>query len=116
MAAAVLANADELTVHDLRTGIRRLSECLRAFDALFPQGEAARVRRRLRKVMVLAAEVRNRDIAGNLFVKAGISAEDPMLDRLRREKQEWQTVLLAKLVVYGREERPKRWLRRLKAQ
>jgi len=42
MASAAETKADVDSVHDLRTSIRRLSECLRAFEELYPRGEAGR--------------------------------------------------------------------------
>lgn len=116
MSAVVVSNGDEASVHDLRTSIRRLSECLRTFADLFPGGEAGRLRRRLRKLMALAGEVRNRDIAGNLLVKAGVPTDDPLFDRLRAEKQEWQSALTDKVVAWTLGKRPKRWRSLLKTR
>jgi CHAD domain-containing protein len=57
-------------VHDLRVAIRRLSECLRVFDSVFPEGAADEVRGSLKVAMKQAAEVRNHDIASTLMHKA----------------------------------------------
>ena len=103
------AQADEDSVHHLRTSIRRLSECLRTFDSVFPGGEAGRLRRKLKKLMDLAAEVRNRDIAGELFLKAGVNLNDPLLARLNREKQTSRQTLLDKLSDLTERKRPERW-------
>ena len=116
MAAAADRGADEESVHDLRTSIRRLSECLRAFEALYPLGEAGRLRRKLRKLMQLAAEVRNRDIAGELFVKAGLASDDTLFVRLNAEKHEWQSALTDKIVAWTEKERAKQWRGIVKAK
>ena len=53
---------DEEPIHDLRVSIRRLSQCLSEFRKFLPHG-AKNTRKRLGKLMDLAAEMRNRDIA-----------------------------------------------------
>ncbi len=116
MKAVCESKADVDSVHDLRTSIRRLSECLRAFEELFPGSEAGRLRRRLRKLMQLAAEVRNRDIAGELFIEANVPSEDALFDRLKAEKQEWQTLLTNKVIAWTEREKPKQWHGMLKAK
>ena len=116
MASVAETKADVDSVHDLRTSIRRLSECLRAFEELYPRGEAGRLRRRLRKLMQLAAEVRNRDIAAELFVKAGVAPEDALFERLRLEKHEWQSALTDRIITWTERERAKQWHSMLKAK
>ena len=113
-AAEAKANAD--SVHDLRTSIRRLSECLKTFDNLFPRGEAGRLRRKLRKLMQLAGEVRNLDIAGSLFEKAGVPPDDALMDRLRTEKLACQSALTDKIIAWTEDQRPKKWHGMLKAK
>ncbi len=109
MGTTLASQADEDSVHHLRTSIRRLSECLRAFEDVFPKGEAGRLRKKLRKLMDLAAEVRNRDISGELFVKAGVAAEDPMMARLNAEQRVRRQELLDKVNGLLERKRPERW-------
>ena len=116
MNAAAEAKADEDSVHNLRTSIRRLSECLKSFDDLFPRGEAGRLRRKLRKLMQLAGEVRNLDIAGSLFEEAGVPPDDALMDRLRAEKLAGQSALTDKIIAWTESGRPKAWQGRLKAK
>jgi len=59
---------DEDPIHDLRVSIRRLSQCLSEFRDFLPH--AKRTRKRLGKLMDLAAEMRNRDIAIELVGSA----------------------------------------------
>jgi CHAD domain-containing protein len=73
---------DPEAVHDLRVSIRRLSQCLRVFQQFFPAGERRRVRRRLKKLMRAAGEVRNRDIALDLLASFGVPADSEVLRRL----------------------------------
>ena len=116
MTSAAEAKANANSVHDLRTSIRRLSECLKTFDNLFPRGEAGRLRRKLRKLMQLAGEVRNLDIAGSLFEKAGVPPDDVLMERLREEKLACQRALTDKIIAWTEHQRPKKWHGMLKAK
>lgn len=73
---------DPDAVHDLRVSIRRLGQCLRVFQQFFPAKERKRVRRRLKKLMQAAGEVRNRDIALDLIASFGVPADSQVLRRL----------------------------------
>ena len=65
---------DEDAIHDLRVSIRRLSQCVREFLPFFPKHEARKILKQLGKMMDLAAEMRNRDVAIELIGKHGGSA------------------------------------------
>ena len=54
---------DEEPIHDLRVSIRRLSQCLSEFREFLPRHKKKRTLKQLAKLMDLAAEMRNRDIA-----------------------------------------------------
>lgn len=99
--ASQIASAERLetpdSVHDLRTGIRRLSECLRTFDVFFPNGEAAKLRRELKQMMDLAGDVRNRDIAEKLFTKSGALPTDKFMVKLSEEHTGAREALAAKI-------------------
>src|SRR5689334_22620842 len=58
---------DEDAIHDLRVAIRRLSQCLREFRAFFPRQESKKILKQLGRLMDLAGEMRNRDIAVELL-------------------------------------------------
>jgi CHAD domain-containing protein len=78
---------DAEAIHDLRVAIRRLTQALRALQGVFPKKETKRVRRKLRGMMDLAAEIRNRDIAMELLGKAGVAADaSPVAQRLAAER------------------------------
>ncbi len=109
MADTHAAAADEESVHHLRTSIRRLSECLRTFQDVLHSQKARRVRRKLRVLMDLAAEVRNRDIAEVLFRKAGVAPEDGLATRLEAEKLLARASLVAKLDSWQERKRPDHW-------
>jgi len=59
--AAKTVGADE--VHDLRVSIRRFSQGLILFGDFFPEWQVEKVRKRLKRMMNLTSEIRNRDIA-----------------------------------------------------
>jgi len=73
---------DEEPIHDLRVAIRRLSQCLREFRQFFPRHKA--VRRRLSRLMDVAAQIRNRDIAIQLIGER----EQEIVAALRREREQ----------------------------
>ena len=81
---------DPESVHDLRVAIRRFQQCLRVFHQFFPRGEAKRIRRRLRKVMNLSAEVRERDIALGLIKQSGAAADGRLGARLVQQRKKAQ--------------------------
>jgi CHAD domain-containing protein len=72
---------DEKAIHDLRVAIRRLSQCLREFRQFFPRHKV--IRRRLSRLMDLAAQIRNRDIAIELIG----STDGEIVGTLRRERE-----------------------------
>jgi CHAD domain-containing protein len=72
-AARAARQPDADAVHDVRVSIRRLTQCLRVFGEFFPKGRTRRTRRELKKLLGLAAEVRNRDIAIEFLSGAGLA-------------------------------------------
>lgn len=74
-------------IHDLRVSIRRFAQGLKLFESFFPKWEVKKVRRMLKRMMRLTAEIRNRDIT-LVFL-----AEEAVPDhrrRVERERQVWQ--------------------------
>ena len=61
---------NEDTVHKVRVAIRRFQQALRVFRQYFPADGSKRVKAKLKSVMDLAGELRNRDIAIGLVRKA----------------------------------------------
>ena len=50
-------------IHDLRVSIRRFSQGLSVFDHFFPPWEVKKVTKRLKRMMRLTSQIRDRDIA-----------------------------------------------------
>jgi CHAD domain-containing protein len=101
------AEAD--AIHDLRVSIRRLSQCLRAFGAFLPRGKVKKVRRGLRSLMNLAAEVRNSDVALGLLSRAGVAAKSPVAGSLRRRRLEAEQALLGWIKQWQRRDLSRKW-------
>ncbi len=93
--------ADE--VHDLRVSIRRLICALVVFKPCFPRKDSRRIRRALKKIMALAASVRDRDIALRLLAKLVPSAPNSLIRLLQTEREEAAKILVVCL---------ERWVRR----
>jgi len=77
-------HTDERAIHDLRVAIRRFSQCLEEFHQFFPAGRTKKIRKRLKKLMHLAARTRDRDVALELI---GATSPDLAADlKLEREQ------------------------------
>jgi CHAD domain-containing protein len=108
--AAKLRDAD--SIHDLRVAIRRFEQCLQIFHQFLPGGHK-KIRRRLRKIMELSGEIRNRDIALALLKQAGLPARSALSTRLLRERREMQRKLLASFDRWGDRDLSRKWGSRL---
>jgi CHAD domain-containing protein len=100
---------NEDAIHDLRVSIRRLSQCLREFHQFFPRHEAKKILKQLGKVMDLAAEMRNRDIAIELIGKDGRPAESAFLANLGPERELAKQKLTRALVQWRRRDFSRKW-------
>jgi CHAD domain-containing protein len=101
------AGTDE--IHDLRVSIRRFSQCLRVFAQFFPSARRKRVRKRLRNVMGLAAEVRNCDVALELMREAGIEEGAATARTLARKREDAIGLLYGTLKRWARRDFSRRW-------
>jgi CHAD domain-containing protein len=100
---------DEEAIHDLRVSIRRLSQCLREFYQFFPKRATKKILKQLGKVMDLAAEMRNRDIAIELIGKDGGPQESAFLASLRGERDQAKRKLTSALVQWRRHDFSRKW-------
>jgi CHAD domain-containing protein len=96
-------------IHDLRVSIRRLTQALRAFRTLLGKKPSKQVRIALRQVMDIAAEIRSRDIALELFAAARVPDGAPACGRLRQERQAAERRLLTKIRAWHRGKVCERW-------
>jgi CHAD domain-containing protein len=96
-------------VHDLRVSIRRFLECLSVFRDHFPSRVARKSRRRLRRVMDLAAEVRNRDVSIELVGQAGAGPRSALFGWLAEARRGAMEALADELRRLNRREFSRRW-------
>ena len=90
-------------VHDLRVAIRRYLGVLVVLKPYFPGSGTKKVRQRLKKMMLQAGSVRDRDIALRLLAKKHSSASSALARQFRAERAEGARTLAVSL---------KRWVRR----
>ena len=97
---------DEDAVHDLRVTIRRFGQSLRVFSQFVPDREVKRVKKRLRHIMDLTGEVRNRDITLELLEKAGITEH---ADAVKNGRELAMRILVSELERWKVEHDAVRW-------
>jgi CHAD domain-containing protein len=97
---------DEESIHDLRVAIRRFGRSLRVFSQYVPRKPSREVRKKLRHMMELAGEARNRDIALALLRKAGIDAPAPAV---ASERELAARILASELERWQADREPVRW-------
>ena len=74
-------------IHDLRVSIRRFSQGLLLFPAFFPKWEIKKIKKRLKRMMRLTSEIRNRDIALEFLRAAKSVRHRAGMERERRAFQ-----------------------------
>ena len=97
---------NEEAIKDLRVSIRRLSQCLREFHPFFPRHHIKKILKQLGKVMDMAAEMRNRDIALELIGRPGGAA---FTANLRRERDQAKKKLIRALVRWRHHDFTRKW-------
>ncbi|HXN47840.1 MAG TPA: CHAD domain-containing protein [Bryobacteraceae bacterium] len=83
-------------VHDLRVAIRRFTQALAAFDSCFSVQEVKKIKRRLKRTMRLAGDVRDYDIAIEMLSRFK-SAPAAILTSFRKRRKEAERDLTAAL-------------------
>jgi CHAD domain-containing protein len=70
-------------IHDVRVSIRRFSQGLALFEDFFPPWEVKKIRRRLKRMLMLTSEIRDRDIALDFLAGLKETRHRPRLVRKR---------------------------------
>jgi CHAD domain-containing protein len=70
-------------IHDVRVSIRRFSQALLLFKDLFPPREVKKIKRRLKRMLRLTSEIRNRDITLEYLASVKVTRHRPHLVRQR---------------------------------
>ncbi len=102
---------DPDSVHDLRVAVRRLSQCLDVFAALFPKGAARKVDRKIDKLRRLAGQVRDLDIT--LEYSAAHQVGDTPAVRMAERRRKAFRELREALSHAGKREPWRKWRTRL---
>lgn len=96
-------------VHDLRVAIRRLSQALRTFAAMFQAREARTMRQALKPALEAAAVARDLDVGTELLNKEGLPAEHPLLNKMAGERRRAGLALIGQLYLLRAQELPAAW-------
>jgi len=98
-------------VHDLRVAIRRFQQALALFGPCFPADETKKTGRKLKRLMALAGDVRNCDIAAHLLAR---SEKAPVLQqKMEARRKEACARLTARLKRHGDRHWYTKWRARL---
>ena len=111
--AAKSPNAD--AVHDIRVDIRKISQALRVFKPVFPGQERKKFRRKLKRIMELAGEVRNFDIALKLLKKSKSNAAQPLQSTFKKRRKRAARAFAKALRRWIDQRLPSEWRSRLLA-
>jgi CHAD domain-containing protein len=109
--AARFADAD--SIHDLRVAIRRLSRCLRLFSKFYPDDSWKKIRKELSVILHAAGDIRDRDIAVELLVKAEVPRRSAIYAQLQSERRKAAGELRIKVRNWKADHSPRKWRSRL---
>lgn len=101
------------TIHDLRVSIRRFNQGARVFRQFLPERRLRRLRRRLDRILDLAAAVRDRDVALEHCTQAGAPETAAIMGTLRGQREEAERELRKSLKRVELRDRSARWRARL---
>lgn len=100
-------------VHDLRVSIRRFSQALRIFSALFGQRTARKIRKRLSAVLDAAAAVRDLDVGMERLKEEGLGEDSGIVGAMKRERVLKCYALLAEIYLLKAEDPLDAWREKL---
>jgi CHAD domain-containing protein len=80
--------AAAISVHDLRVAIRRFLQVLTVFKPSFPASSRRKIRSKLKKIMDLAGDVRNYDIAAALILELDSQDDAGLRRKIHRRRQQ----------------------------
>lgn len=100
-------------VHQLRVATRRLSQNLRTFRPFFARVEVRKVRKQLRALRDIAADLRSRDIALEQWRTAQLPTDAEFAKQLTETRQQASGRLREELTRWNSKKYPDRWRKRL---
>jgi CHAD domain-containing protein len=86
-------SCDAAVVHKVRVSIRRFTQTISVFKQCFPGRDLRKIRRRLKKIMVVAGEVRNWDVALKFIAKSRLPNAVQLQSKLQRHRKESSRIL-----------------------
>jgi len=101
-------------VHDLRVSIRRFTQTVQVFKPCFSTKEVKRVQRASKKVMDLAGNVRDLDIAVELLGRFRSTEALELRSKLEKKRKDASRVLADRLQRWVRRRTCSKWQRQLK--
>ena len=81
-------SATPAAVHDLRVAIRRFLQVLNTLEPAFPAQPRKKIRRKLKRLMEPAGQVRNCDVAAELIGKLDAQSARRLRRKIRTEREE----------------------------
>jgi CHAD domain-containing protein len=108
-------SCDPESIHDVRVAIRRFTQAVAVFKPCFPGKEMRKIRRRLKKVMAVAGEVRNYDVALKLTGKSNVPELAQIQSKLRSRRKESVRVLVSELKSWTERQMSLKWRAALEA-
>ncbi|HEU0140940.1 MAG TPA: CHAD domain-containing protein [Bryobacteraceae bacterium] len=107
---------DEKRVHEARVSIRRFVQALRFFRQFIPGEPSKRIRKRLKSIMNLSAEVRSRDIALHLLEESEAPDRTGVRKRMELERKVSMKELAAALRRLNRRNYSVKWRESLRLE
>lgn len=104
---------NEAAVHDLRVSIRRLQQCLRVFRQFLPGAPRKKLRQELKRVLDMASEVRNRDIALDILRQAEEFDTQALQRILQDERRRSARTLEQELQKWTKKNQQRKWRQKL---
>jgi CHAD domain-containing protein len=92
-----LESCDATAVHQVRVAIRRFTQAVAAWKPCFAAKDLRKTRRRLKKILSAAGEVRNCDVAHKFLLRWNIAHRDRLQSKLEARRAEAARVLIARL-------------------
>ncbi len=107
---------DEKRVHEARGSLRRFVQALRFFRQFIPGEPSKRIRKRLKSIMNLSAEVRSRDIALHLLEESEAPDRTGVRKRMELERKASMKELAAALKRLNRRNYSVKWRESLRLE
>ena len=92
-----IKSCDARAVHQVRVAIRRFTQAVAVYKPCFPAKDLRKSRRRLKKIMFAAGEVRNCDVAHKYLLRWRIPHADRLQSKLASRREDAARVLVAEL-------------------